>query len=72
MFQVVEEAINDEQLRLNYISAQTNMTIKNYLLRRGIVWQDEYDQLVARLTNGYTLDLTWSDEQKTEFYAWNY
>ncbi|QRW26608.1 low temperature requirement protein LtrA [Rhizoctonia solani] len=72
MLRAVGHAINDKQLRLNYISAQTNMTIKNYLLRRGVVWQDEYEQLVARLTNGSTSALVWNDEQKTEFFAWNY
>ncbi|KAF8751922.1 hypothetical protein RHS01_08253 [Rhizoctonia solani] len=72
MFRAVGHAINGEQLRLNYISAQMNMTIKNYLLRRGVVWQDEYEQLVARLTNGSTPALVWNDEQKTEFFAWNY
>jgi hypothetical protein len=72
MFQAVGHAINDEQLRLNYISAETNITIKNYLLRCGVRWQDEYNQLVERLTQGYTTNLTWSDEQKTEFFAWNY
>ncbi|KAF8601826.1 hypothetical protein BDV93DRAFT_607937 [Ceratobasidium sp. AG-I] len=50
-----------------------NLRLKNYFLRRGLSWQDEYRNLIGNLTQAgpFSSNGDLSGAQKNEFAAWN-
>lgn len=64
----------EQNLTLGDPGVENNIAVKNYFLRRGLSWGDEYRSLMDELTNNNSAPLTdsgLSDVQLDQYYAWN-
>lgn len=72
-FKGLDEVFSQENLYVGDPGVETNLPVKNYLLRRGISWSEEYATLIQAMTNNGTdpIDGQLSQAQAAEFIAWN-
>ncbi|QRW20603.1 low temperature requirement protein LtrA [Rhizoctonia solani] len=63
-FRQFDKIMGDQQIALDDPTSQTNMPMKNFLLKRGVVWADEFNQLNETVTNNGTISPSEVDVEK--------